>query len=389
MVCFFVLAVVSTCTCSAQLPANRYNSIESYETLLKMQEDLIKSFETLLKNTTFTEVQLNQSSKFLASFNDLAYRQQRGIYSFEDLVTYNWTELSTQQKINFTDSYEALLHSEFSVLSSNEDLLKREFCKLDHNNQTTFLNEFESRIKFEKLLLSKFEDWLHYQQTIEMNTTTNAAWFRFLNSFESLIREQSMLLSSFEDLAKSRCDTNLMSLNLSVDKPTYVPPNAPTSFVPCGTPVTYKLKVCNNGTTDIQNVTLRDYLSGENFVVATLASGACQTFTINSIAKCVDCTNCTCKVSDWAWVSGEVVTANGNYTITVYSTQQTIAVDCRNGLPPYPGAHLTAQPAAQSVQNPQVDAVMNSDQTNVEVTKSTEVTAKAQNNKPCPTCGKK
>jgi len=59
-----------------------------------------------------------------------------------------------------------------------------------------------------------------------------------------------MLLSSFEDLAKSRCDTKLMSLNLSVDQPTYVPPNAPAAFVQCGTPVTYTLKVCNKGTTD-------------------------------------------------------------------------------------------------------------------------------------------
>jgi len=103
------------------------------------------------------------------------------------------------------------------------------------------------------------------------------------------------------------------------------------------------------------------------------------------------------QVSDWAWASDEVVTTNGNYTITVYSTQQTIAVNCAKGTTPfnptpYPGAHLAAQPAAQSVQNQQVNAGNNSEQTKAEVTKSTEVAAKPENKQistPCPTCGKK
>jgi hypothetical protein len=194
--CLVMSMVVLAFASSAQLPTPRYNSIKSYEDLLHMQEDLIKSFESLLKNTTFTQgtgqdMSVNQSYKFLFSFDDLASRQQKGIYSFEDLSTYNWTELSDTQKISLTNSYEDLLHSEFSVLSSNEDLLKREFCKLDKTNQQLFLDKFEARIKYEKVLLSKFESWLHYQQTIELNPTLKSAWFKYLDSFEQLIRRET------------------------------------------------------------------------------------------------------------------------------------------------------------------------------------------------------
>jgi hypothetical protein len=335
-----ILIVFSAMNSYGQLPQPRYYSIESYEDMLKMQETLIESFESLLKNTTFDETKDYQSSKFLDSFDDLADRQQKGIYSFEDLVSFNWSGLDTDQKINLTNSFEDLLHSEFSILSSNEDLLKREFCKLNVTAKQEFLNRFEDRIKYEKLLLSKFEAWLNYEQTLElMGATENAAWFKFLDSFEELIREQAKLLSSFEDLAKFDCSAGYLVLMKEVN---------PTSDLlnpyPAGTPITYNYIIKNAQPTDppgyiIQNITITDNLFGTVIKDLTLIpqQSIGVPIDIPQGLHCVDYVNLTCKVCNWGWACGEVVTPNGNFTICVNSKQICTIVDDTTGSNPHPG----------------------------------------------------
>jgi|GEM_PF-758384 len=345
-----IIVVLLSCTMNGycQLDEDRYNSMESYEDLLKMQVVLIESFENLLKNTTFDESVKGQSYEYLDSFDDLAMRQQLGLYSFEDVVSVNWSELDTQQRINLTRSYEDLLRSEAIILSSNEDLLKREWCKMSEENQTTFLGRFEDRLKYEKLLLSKFEDWLHYQQTIElMDEESNAAWFEFLSSFEDLIRRQSNLLSSFEDLMKFRCDESFLTLAKNVRS---VSAGTIEDPVIAGQSMEYRYTITNNHPLySIQNISIEDSILGIIEEDVTLAPGQSMLFSSVNVpktlvtAKCTDCTNCICKVCNWAWACGEVVTQNGNFTICVNSEQICRVVD-DTGIPfiPFPGAEVAA-----------------------------------------------
>jgi len=101
--------------------------LDSLESLLRGQTDLISSFENLLKNST---LDANDSTKFLYSFDDLSMRQQLGLNDFEELVWCNWNDLEEVQKIKFTSSFEDLLRRQAAIISSNDVLLIRGYCKL-------------------------------------------------------------------------------------------------------------------------------------------------------------------------------------------------------------------------------------------------------------------
>jgi hypothetical protein len=374
----------------------------SYESLLRRQTVLIGSFENLLKNTTLNS---SMSYRFLDSFDDLSERQQLGLYSFEDVVSFNWTNLDTQQRINLTASYEDLLRRQATVLSSNEALLKRAFCNLTTGQKQELLDRFEARLKYEVVLYEKFEDWLHFQQMIETDNggAEYETWMAFLDSFEDLIRRQADLLDSFEMLMKIRCDTTYLSL----DK----------TFTQNGNAVTYTYTI-TAGTNKLQNVAIEDSLLGTIAEGFTLAAGNSRVFTRGPYTlKCADCDNCTCRVCNFATACGEVITSNGNFTACVVSDQVCPVINDFTVSPPpivYPGiktaevaAGATDEAAAETVDEAAAEtvdeaaaetvdevAVETIDEAVAETASDIPVEESAEDgskevSKPCPTCSKK
>ena len=213
----FIGILVVACALAGSCQAATYDSMKSYEDLLRSQTVLIGSFENLLKNSTLSNgTDYNYQYQFLDSFDDLAMREQLGLNSFEDLVSYNWSTLRVDQKISLTQSFEDLIRREATVLSSNEDLLKRGYCNLTSAQKQELLDRFEARLKYEVVLYTKFEDWLHFQQTIENDPALKKTWIDFLDSFEDLIRRQARLLDSFEMLLKIRCDSSYLILTKTI-----------------------------------------------------------------------------------------------------------------------------------------------------------------------------
>ena len=348
--------------------AAEYDSITSYEDLLRNQTYLIESFENLLKNTTLNS---SMSYIFLDSFDDLAKRQQLGLYSFEDVVSFEWSTLTDAQIIELTKSFEDLLRRQAVILTSNEDLLKRGFCELDQKQE--LLDRFEARLKEEVVLLKKFEDWLHYQQMIE--GTDYETWMAFLASFEDLIRRQSNLLDSFEMLMKIDCTSEYINVTKS----------AQPLDVDAGATVTYTYTITAKSTYPIQNVVVKDSLWGEVGTIALLVKDTPQILTVTKPFGCVDCNNCMCNVCNFATVCGEVITVNGNFTVCDVSNLVCVIVDDSFGGPINPGTKVTEaaeEPVAAALQ----PVVEETGKVTVEVT---EAPVKQPSSTGCTTCGKK
>jgi hypothetical protein len=305
---------------------------------------------------------------FLVSFDDLAKRQQDGLYSFEDVVSFNWTELTIAEKINLTASYEDLLRRQAVILTSNEDLLKRGYCQLPDDRKKELLDNFEAKLKAEVGLLKKFEDWLHYQQMIE--GTEYETWMGFLASFEDLIRRQSNLLDSFEMLLKIDCSETYLNITKSAE---------PLSAA-AGEPVTYTYTVTATNVYSIKNVVVKDSLWGEIGTEALLVPGTPWTFTVTKPLSCADCNNCMCKVCNFATVCGEVITDNGNFTVCDVSDVVCATVDENFGGPILP-TETAAETAPAALQ-----PVAETGKVTVEVT---DAPVKQPKPSGCTTCGGK
>jgi PKD repeat protein len=301
-----------------------YNSTVSYEDLLKSQHELITSLGGLLQNTTLS-TDHDRLYSFLESFDDLAHGQKKGIYSYEDLVSYRWQELTPQQKINLTDSFETLLRQSEIILSCEENLLKRDWCKLNQSERQHLLDKFEADLHHLQMLLSKFEDWLDHQQTTE--DCYKKWWLKLLASFEDLIRRESDLLESFEMLLKVDCKGEYIEVTKS----------AQPLEVNEGAPVEYNYTIAAKSTHYIKNVSVKDSLWGEVGTVALLEPGVPQNLTVVRPLNCTDCNSCRCKVCNFAMVCGEVITANANFTVCDIGDDLCVRVDRRSGAPVYPG----------------------------------------------------
>jgi hypothetical protein len=307
--------------------------MDSYEDLLRSQFGHMGSFENLLKNTTLNS---SMSYKYLDSFDDLSDRQQRGLYSFEDLVSSSWSELNVKQKIKLTDSYEDLLRRQAAVITSNEDLLKRDFCILGAENKKRLLDRFEERVKFEVVLLRKFEDWLRYQQMIE--DTEYDSWIAFLSSFEDLIRRQSNLLDSFETLMKIDCNDKYINVTKSAD----------SLHVQAGNPVTYTYTVtATNSDYDVEDIIVKDSIWGKVGTIALLKGGTSQQITVTKTLSCSDCNNCTCKVCNFVTACGEAITPNGNFTVCDVSNDLCAVVSEGTGRSPIYSGRYVARAATE------------------------------------------
>ncbi len=344
--------------------AATYESMKSYEDLLRSQTILIGSFENLLKNSTLEYDEYNYHYQFLDSFDDLAMREQLGLNSFEDVVSFNWSTLTTSEKISLTQSFEDLIRREAIILSSNEDLLKRGYCSLNATEKQRLLDRFEARLKYEVILYTKFEAWLHYQQTIENNPQFKQTWIDFLDSFEDLIRRQARLLDSFEMLLKIRCD----SLYLNLSKTISITDSGYNYTVTAGP---------NTALTGIKvaNVSINDSLMG--FVAQGITLSSTNPFQIVTKGPlpttCADCNNCTCNVCNFATACGDVVTPTGNFTVCVVSNQVCRVVDDHLGPDVYPGIKI-GEAATEGID-------LASENSSQEVLNGTQTNS-------CPTCSK-
>jgi hypothetical protein len=360
--------------------ATSVGSMSSYEDLLRNQTLLIGSFENLLKNTTLTS---ELSYTFLDSFDDLAMREQHGLNSFEDLVSYNWSSLTVAERVALTASFEDLLRREAIILTSNEDLLKRDFCKLDSTQKQELLDRFEARLKYEVVLLKKFEDWLHYQQMIEVDPSGYYdTWTSFLSSFEDLIRRQSNLLDSFEMLMKIDCSDAIINVTKSTNITSM--PISPNEVV------MYSFKITATGSYPIKEIVVKDSLLGEVGQIAYLLPGApnAQTFTVNRTLSCADCNNCTCKICNFATACGHVITPNGNFTVCDVSNPVCLYVGMPVNGPIYPviTQSETAEEPAAVVEAPAAEA--KSETSGKVVVEVTQAPVEQPKSSGCSVCGK-
>jgi len=345
--------------------AATYDSMKSYEDLLRSQTLLIGSFENLLKNSTLMDTGYNYHYQFLDSFDDLAAREQQGLSSFEDLVSYNWSTLSPAEKISLTQSFEDLIRGEAIVLSSNEDLLKRGYCSLNPTQKQELLDRFEARLKYEVVLYTKFEDWLHFQVMIE--DTQKNTWKGFLESFEDLIRRQANLLDSFEMLLKTRCDTKYLTLTKSI-------------LIQTGNTVKYRYHLIAKNQT--ANITVKDSMLGVVKTYAIVPAGFDEAWDYGPVSlTCADCNNCTCKVCNFATACGEIVTRNGNFTVCVVSNQYCVTVQDFATPAPAPG---DIHPGIKINESTTEETIAE------EVTKELETPAEnaSQEINSCPSCSK-
>ncbi len=339
-----VMAAAFSGCCSAA----SYDSMRSYEDLLRSQTVLIGSFESLLKNSTLQDNGYNYHYQFLDSFDDLAKREQEGLASFEDLVSYNWSDLSEEEKISLTRSFEDLIRGEAKILSSNEDLLKRGFCSLNPVQKQELLDRFESRLKYEVVLYTRFDEWLQYQQMIE--GTQKETWIAFLDSYEDLLRRQANLLSSFEMLLKIKCDGRYLTLTKSV-----------LSQTESDVVYRYHLSVRNQ----TANIVITDQILGTVGTYSLVPAGFEDNIDISRRnITCGGCDNCSCNVCDFATVCGDVITPNGNFTTCAVSNQCCVVIDdYPSQLLPiiYPGYQVdnltTDQGAGMMIQNQEPDAM--------------------------------
>lgn len=336
--------LVVACALAGSCHAATYESMKSYEDLLRSQTLLIGSFENLLKNSTLSTTDYNYQYQFLDSFDDLAMREQLGLNSFEDLVSYNWSDLSVEQRISLTQSFEDLIRREATVLSSNEDLLKRGYCNVSPSEKQELLDRFEARLKYEVVLYTKFEDWLHFQQTIENDPALKDTWIGFLDSFEDLIRRQARLLDSFEMLLKLRCDSNYLVLTKTISGNLY-------SYTVAAGSDTANIGV------KVANVSINDSLLGFVAQGITLSSTSpSDTVTKGPLpTTCADCDNCECNVCNFATACGDVVTPNGNFTVCVVSNQVCREVEDGGTPDVYPGIKKISGDSSPEVSSSEED----------------------------------
>jgi len=132
----------------AQPPQTTYQTLSSFEQLLRDQHNLLVSFDDLMGQTPVTR---DQKIEFLYSIEDLYRRQAMGMDKFSSWIDENWGKLTPVEKAQIT--------------SSLEDLLRRQAKNLDafNGNLLAWVKTFDPVYRqkfsdsFENLLLLFFQ----------------------------------------------------------------------------------------------------------------------------------------------------------------------------------------------------------------------------------------
>lgn len=203
--------------------------LDSLETLLRSQSDLLLGFEDLLDNLN-PNCSPEEIMEFLSSFEDLLRRQTVLFDGFSCLLKGKWECMSSDEQAKFLASY--------------EDLLKREVVLFD---------------SFKELVSDRWDDLNKKEQ------------IKFTRSFEDLLRRQTALFMSYEELF--RLKVGGITIEKSVNK----------EVVDVGETVTYQYMIKNyNKDKTIKNISIRDNKLG--IIASNLTLDAKETKTVTKNA---------------------------------------------------------------------------------------------------------
>jgi hypothetical protein len=274
----------------------KFQTLSSFEQLLRDQHNLLNSLDDLMGQTPVTK---QEKIEFLYSIEDLYRRQAIGMDKFSVWIDENWNDLTAEQKARVTSSLEDLLRRQARNIDSYNGNLLAWVITFDQPYRQKFSDSLEDLLHRQVNLLEKFEDRLHQDG---MQTP------RFLSSFEDLLRRQANSLMGFGDLGE------LIFNNTTQEGPGIaIYKTADKTSLACGENVTYKYTVYNIGDEDLTNITVTDSYHGYMGNISSL--GVYQS---KSIAKTVT-TGCLPDVVYPIYVCN-TATATG----TTISSEQTV-----------------------------------------------------------------
>jgi hypothetical protein len=154
LLALFCLIIGSLSVTSAKESADSV-FLDSLESLLRDEANLLDSFEYLLGKTSTT---VEENVEFLASFEDLLRRQAVLSKGFEDLLKLKWECMPVEEQEKFLASFEDLLKRESHLYFSFQSLLDKRWDELSSDEQAKFLRSFEDLLRRQTMLLKSYED---------------------------------------------------------------------------------------------------------------------------------------------------------------------------------------------------------------------------------------
>jgi uncharacterized repeat protein (TIGR01451 family) len=303
----------------------KYETMKSFEDLLRDQHKLLSSFDDLMGQTPVTR---EQKIEFLYSVEDLYRRQAMGLDEFSNLIDKNWGQLTRTEKAQITASLEDLLRRQAQNLETFNGNLLAWVKTFDPIYRQKFSDSFEDLLHRQAALLNKFAAVLHQDG---MQTPP------FVSSFEDLLRRQAQSLKGFGDLGKFTFDPAppVKGPGITIYK------TANKTSLACGEEITYNYTVYNNGDQKVTGIKVTDPNLPGGPDVGTIDSlevyqskSISQTVIYNCLSDVVYpttiCNNATAKGTA---SSGENVEAKSNEVCIILNGHECEPISGRDGQP--------------------------------------------------------
>jgi uncharacterized repeat protein (TIGR01451 family) len=309
-----LLIMLSANNVTAQPPETTYQTLGSFEQLLRDQHNLLVSFDDLMGQTPVTR---EQKIEFLYSIEDLYRRQAVGMDKFSIWINENWASLTPSEKANVTASLEDLLRRQAKNLDAFNGNLLAWVKTFDPVYRQKFSDSFEDLLHRQVALLKNFEAVLHKDG---MQTPL------FLASFEDLLRRQAQSLEGFGDLGEYTFDTTLPQEGAGIA----IYKTANRTSLQCGEPINYKYTVYNNGDQNVTDIVVTDLNLPGGPIVGTIPM--LEVYQSKSINRTVtyDCSRdvvypikvCNNATAKGTASSGEAVQAESNEVCVILNGPQ-------------------------------------------------------------------
>jgi hypothetical protein len=221
---------------------SKYETMKSFEQLLRDQHNLLVSFDDLMGQTPATR---EQKIEFLYSIEDLYRRQAVGMDKFSVWIDTNWQDLTADEKAQITSSLEDLLRRQANNLEAYNGNLLAWVKTFDPIYRQKFSDSFEDLLHRQVALLKNFERVLTQDG---MQTPS------FLASCEDLLRRQAQSLEGFGDLGQFTFNTTQAQEGPGIA----IYKTADKTTLACGDNVTYKYMIYNNGDEEVTDIQVTD-----------------------------------------------------------------------------------------------------------------------------------
>ena len=308
------IALMAVIALGFNVSAVRYESVESYETLLEGQADLIQGFEKLLKGIPADqELTGPDYLRFLNSFKDLKDRQLDQTVRFVTLVEQSYATIKDDQRAELALSEKNLLTQLEEIQGSYEGVLKYGFRYIvDIKDKGSYVDDFEKELHREQALLSRFESLLNKKEfqnpgIAGSELPERRIFKQLLGLFEQDIRLMDGLIRSF----------NMLQNMENGEVPAYLTIKKELEKNPDTGALRYKYTVTNAaGGVDLKDVEVTDSSLGlintsngdEKF---SLIAGATEVlFSKDQHFDCITCQGCVCRWCNFAIAMGYQVTDN-------------------------------------------------------------------------------